>query len=146
MRFLFPLALVFFAAACATEMPAGSKPETSASAISGPLELGDWQHATAAAELASFQQTVAGRYASGLSISVATTDLTRNEFTCAANHDTSHQGDPPAQICRKTVTQAGCTHTWQVHFFDNHGDAHIARTRGLYDRRCGGEGLLGGRS
>lgn len=147
MRHFLILGFAVLAASCATaDVVAPTEPAASASAPAGPLDLGDWQHATAAIELSTFEQTIAGRYAAGLAISAATTDLQHNQFTCAPNHDTSNRGEPPAQICRKTVTQAGCTHTWQVHLFDTHGDAHIARSRGLYDRRCGNEGLLGGPS
>ena len=95
--------------------------------------------------LNGFQQEIAHRYGAGLPLADVTADLRRAQFNCASNHD-AHRGDPPAQICRKTVTEAGCTHTWQVHLFDAAGDARLVRTRGLYDRRCGGDGLLGGPS
>lgn len=147
MRHYLILGLAVLAASCATaDVIAPSGPGGSVSAPAGPLDLGDWQNGTVEAELATFEQTVAGRYAAGLAISTATTDLQHNQFSCAVNHDSSNRGEPPAQICRKTVTQAGCTHTWQVHLFDTNGDGHLARSRGLYDRRCGREGLLGGPS
>ena len=131
--------------ACET-MPAGpAAPPQPAVIPTAALDLGDWRHASADAELSGFEQLVTRRYGAGLQLGAVVADLRRVQFTCAANHDT-HRGDPPAQICRKTVTENGCTHTWQVHLFDTGGDAVLARTRGLYDRRCGGDGLLGGPS
>lgn len=138
------LALAVLAASCAT-VPSGEAPATGGASIpSGALDLGDWHHATPAATLSAFQQTVTARYASGLTLSAVSADLRRNDFSCAANHDTGDRGDPATQVCRKTVTQSGCTHTWQVHLFDHDNDGQLARARGLYDRRCGNDGLLGG--
>lgn len=97
--------------------------------------------------LEAFQQSVASRYAAGIAVNAAQSDLEHNEFRCGASPGTdAGRGDPPAEVCRRTVTANGCTHTWQVHLFDEHGDGRLARTRGLYDRRCGGDGLLGGPS
>lgn len=129
-----------------------SAPVGGVSAASGPsvipstaLDLGDWRRASAAATLSAFQQNVASRYGAGLPLNAVTGDLRRNDFNCRAGQPAADgRGDPAAQICRRTVTVSGCTHTWQVHLFDQHGDARLARTRGLYDRRCGGDGLLGG--
>ncbi len=90
----------------------------------------------------SFERTISSRYGAGLQLSAVTADLRRNDFTCSAPG--AGRGDPPAQVCRRTVTAEGCTHTWQAHLFDAGGDGQLARTRGLYDRRCGGDGLLGG--
>ena len=106
-------------AACAT-MPVGgvSTPSGSATIPSSPLELGDWRRASAAATLSEFQQSVTGRYGVGLALGAVSSDLRRNEFACAANTETGGRGDPPDQICRKTVTVSSCTHTWQVHVFD----------------------------
>lgn len=140
------LAALFVLAACET-VPISAPGSTSGPVgiPSGPLDLGgDWQHVPASAVLQTFEQTVAGRYAAGLAVTDATADLQQNQFTCAPNHDTTGHGQPPVAVCRKTVTQAQCTHTWQVHLFDTGGDARLARARGLYDRRCGNEGLLGG--
>lgn len=91
----------------------------------------------------AFQQRITSRYAAGLPLTSVSGDLRRNDFNCAAAPPRAegNRGDPPAQVCRKTTTANGCTHTWQVHLF---GDAALARTRSLYDRRCGGDGLLGG--
>jgi hypothetical protein len=113
---------------------------------STPLALGDWRNAPEAATLETFQQDVASRYGAGLQVTAASADLRRNEFNCGAAPPRAegNRGDPPAQVCRKTTTANGCTHTWQVHLFDTSGDGALTRTRGLYDRRCGGDGLLGG--
>lgn len=133
-------------AACETVPTAAPSPSAPPSArFEGDLQLGDWRTANEAATLAAFQQNVAGRYPAGLQLSDAAADLRRSEFTCGAAPEQDHgRGDPPAQVCRRTVTASGCTHTWQVHLFEQNGDGRLARTRGLYDRRCGNEGLLGG--
>lgn len=137
------LGLTLLAAGCETTS-AGAP--SAASAPSDALDLGDWRNATPAATLTLFEGAVAARYPAGASVSDAAADLRRNDFTCAANNDTTGRGDPPAQICRKTVSADSCTGTWQVHLFDSHGDSHIARARALFDKRCGREGLLGGPS
>jgi hypothetical protein len=140
---LLALSLALLAAACETTSGGGESSGT-AQSPGGSLDLGDWRHATAAATLSQFQSMVGGRYGVGSPVSAAVADLRRNDFTCAENADTTGRGTPPTEICRKTVTAENCTGTWQVHFFDAHGDAHIARARALFDRRCGNEGLLGG--
>lgn len=117
-----------------------------AAAPASAISFGDWSQAPTATTLAQFESTIAARYTAGSSLSDAAADLRRNEFTCAANIDTTGRGNPPSQICRKTVTADACTGTWQVHLFDTHGDGRIARARALFDRRCGREGLLGGPS
>lgn len=133
-------------AACET-VPTSSGPSAppppAATIPSEPLALGD-RTAAAATTLAAFEQTVEARY-TGVELSAAASDLRRSEFTCgAAPRAEDGRGDPPAQVCRRTVTASGCTHTWQVHLFDNSG--RVQRARGLYDRRCGNDGLLGGPS
>jgi hypothetical protein len=141
-------ALAVALAACET-IPTSSvaTPSGPAAIPSTPLDLGDWRRATAEATLAQFQQTVSSRYGAGLPISAVTADLRGNDFNCAAPRaSTDGRGDPPAQVCRKTVSISGCTHTWQAHLFDANNDARLARARALYDRRCGGDGLLGGPS
>jgi hypothetical protein len=131
-------------AACTTMPVSGvSTPAGPSTIPSTPLDLGDWRRASAAATLSAFQRNVANRYGAGVALSAVTADLRRNQFACAAPAH-GERGDPPDQVCRRTVTLQGCTHTWQVHLFDAAGDARLARTRGLYDRRCGGDGLLGG--
>ncbi|MES1197053.1 MAG: hypothetical protein ABUL55_00365 [Pseudomonadota bacterium] len=130
-----------FLAACATT-PMGNLPTPTAALPTTPLDMGDWRHAGAEAELSGFQSAVTHRYGAGLAVADVLADLRRAQFTCTPNSDT--RGDPPTQICRKTLTEAGCTHTWQVHLYD--ADARLTRSRGLYDRRCGADGLLGGPS
>lgn len=138
------VALVLLLGACET-LPIGATPSPVGPATipAAPVSLGDWRNATEAATLQAFQEGVTSRYAAGLPISSASGDLRRNDFNCSAAPPRAegNRGDPPAQVCRKTTTANGCTHTWQVHLF---GDEALARTRGLYDRRCGGDGLLGG--
>ncbi len=131
-------------AACET-LPTASPPPVQGAHFEGDLDLGDWRTANEAATLSAFQQNVTNRYAAGIAISDATADLRRTEFNCGdAPPQDQGRGDPPAQVCRRTVTLNGCTHTWQVHLFDQNNDERLVRTRGLYDRRCGNEGLLGG--
>lgn len=143
-RIVVAAGLAALLAACATAPGGGvSSPTGPASIPSTPLDLGNWRAASEAVTLQGFQQTVAQRYGAGLALAAVSGDLRRAEFACAAA-PRSDRGDPPAQICRRTITASGCTHTWQVHLFDTRGDGRLARTRGLYDRRCGGDGLLGG--
>jgi hypothetical protein len=129
--------------ACATT-PTASTPSGAAVIPSTPIELGDWRTTSEAATLSAFQQTVAHRYGAGLALSAVSADMRRNQFSCGAAPPLAEggRGDPPAQVCRRTVTSNGCTHTWQVHLYQESGQ--LERTRSLYDRRCGGEGLLGG--
>ena len=136
------VAAAFLLAACET-LPAASPATEAGASFEGDLDLGEWRTADEAATLSAFQQNVTNRYGAGIAISDAASDLRRGEFSCGdAPPLDQGRGDPPAQVCRRTVTLNGCTHTWQVHLFG--GDEQIARTRGLYDRRCGNEGLLGG--
>jgi hypothetical protein len=148
MKYLAPLAaLALLLAACETVPTSGSvsEPVGGAEIPAGSLDLGDWRTANEAATLQAFQQNVSSRYGAGVAVSAASADLRRNEFSCgAAPPQDNGRGDPPAQVCRRTTTASGCTHTWQVHLFDAGGNGRLARTRGLYDRRCGGDGLLGG--
>ena len=139
------VSLALLLGACET-LPVGgvTQPTAPATIPSAPINLGDWRNASEAATLEGFQQGVASRYVAGLQLATASADLRRNEFNCGAAPPRAegNRGDPPAQVCRKTTTANGCTHTWQVHLFAE-GEA-LARTRGLYDRRCGNDGLLGG--
>lgn len=141
------ISLALALAACET-IPTGATPSPSGPAAipSSPLNLGEWRSANEAATLSAFQENVTNRYGAGLAINAVTQDLRRQEFNCGAApaRTENGRGDPPVQVCRKTITNSGCTHTWQVHVFDENGSAQLARTRGLYDRRCGGDGLLGG--
>ena len=145
-RLVAVIGLAAVLAACET-VPTSSGPSAppppSATIPSEPLALGD-RNAAAATTLAAFEQTVQARY-TGVELSAASADLRRSEFNCGAAPPLDQgRGDPPAQVCRRTMTVNGCTHTWQVHLFEANGDGRLARTRGLYDRRCGNEGLLGG--
>ncbi len=132
-------------AACET-LPTAAPPLEAGSRLEGQLDLGDWRNANEAATLTAFERNASGRYTAGLALSDAAADLRRSEFTCGAAPplDEQGRGAPPVQVCRRTITANNCTHTWQVHLFEQNGDGHVARTRGLYDRRCGNEGLLGG--
>ncbi|HRO02116.1 MAG TPA: hypothetical protein PLS69_00720 [Terricaulis sp.] len=137
-------ALMLGIAACASTPGGGvSTPSGPAAIPSSPLDLGDWRRASAEATLQGFQRTINQRYGAGLEISAVAADLRRNDFSCSAP-GAGQRGDPPSQVCRKTETVNGCTHTWQAHLYDSGGDNRLARSRGLYDRRCGGDGLLGG--
>lgn len=144
MRLRYALAATLLAASCAT--PTGTTPPPPAGALpSTPLDLGDWRTAQPAALLEQFERTVAGRYAAGVALTAAMADLRTAEFTCAPLRErTDREGQPPAQVCRRTVTANDCTHTWQVHLYDTDGNGQLARSRGLYDRRCGADSLLGG--
>lgn len=141
------VSLALLLAACVTPTTGGpTAPSGPATIPSSPIELGDWRNATEAAVLQAFEQTVSSRYGAGLQVAAASADLRGNQFNCGAAPPRAegNRGDPPAQVCRKTTSANGCTHTWQVHLFDQAGDGALSRTRGLYDRRCGGDGLLGG--
>ena len=140
-RFAIAAALMLALGACETTSIGGvSTPSGPASIPSSPLELGDWRNATPAATLAAFERNVSGRYGAGLELGAVSGDLRRQDFNCAAGPQ--GRGDPPEQVCRRTVSASGCTHTWQVHLFAD-GET-LTRPRGLYDRRCGNDGLLGG--
>lgn len=143
-RFAIVIAAIALAACETTGGVATPPPAASVPAIpAGPIDLGNWRNASAPATLTAFEQAVANRYAAGQQLSAVSADLRRNEFTCAAPRPApDDRGDPATEVCRRTTTVSGCTHTWQVHSFGNAGV--ITRVRGLYDRRCGNDGLLGG--
>jgi hypothetical protein len=137
-------ALAFALGACAT-LPVGGAASTPDARIpEAPLDLGQWQSASASAAGQHFEREVAARYRAGIASGALGADLARSQFTCAAPRDDSGRGDPPELICRRTVSAAGCTHTWQVHAYEEPGRRVLARSRAIYDRRCGGDGLLGG--
>jgi hypothetical protein len=145
MKYAPVLVAALLLSACETIPPASPPAAEAAARIEGDLDLGDWRNADEATTLTAFQQNASSRYAAGLAVSDAAADLRRSEFNCGAAPPLDQgRGDPPAQVCRRTMTVNGCTHTWQVHLFEASGDGRLARTRGLYDRRCGNEGLLGG--
>jgi len=108
------------------------------------VEFGDYLNASEDATLSAFRRGVTGRYTAGMSLDAVADDLGRNDFNCGPPPPALEQAraEPPARVCRRTVTEAGCTHTWQVHLYAR--VEVLERTRGLYDRRCGNEGLLGG--
>jgi hypothetical protein len=145
MKRIAAVALMTFAlAACETTGVGPAAPPPVAIAA-GELDLGDYRGASEAATLQAFQQNAAVRYAAGVHLDAAMADLSSQQFNCSdAPEQDNGRGDPPVQVCRRTLTQNNCTHTWQVHLYDNSGDGVLTRTRGLYDRRCGNEGLLGG--
>lgn len=141
----FALAALALLASCAT-VPASSvsaPPSGPASIPSTPLDLGDWRNASENAVAQRFEGAVSGRYAAGHALSAVSADLRSAAFSCAGGN-AGDRGDPPAQICRRSESQSGCTHTWQVLLYDANGDRRLARTRALYDRHCGDDGLLGG--
>lgn len=145
-RILIAIGLSAALAACVTSPGAPSAGGGGAAIPRSPVDFGNWREASEAATLQAFRAGIEGRYGAGLSLQAVSADLRANEFTCGAAPPRAEggRGDPPVQVCRRTLTQAGCTHTWQVHVFDTAGDGRLARSRGLYDRRCGGDGLLGG--
>ncbi len=133
-------------AACAPG-PAGpppARPAAGAEALPArPIELGEYATETEARTLAAFSASVARRYASGAPMAPALADLEANKFACARPRPGA--GDPPDQVCRRVVKAEGCKHTFQVHLFDDDGAKQtLARVRGLYDKSCGGDDLLGG--
>lgn len=148
MRSLLAGLLALALSACVTPTSGTGAASGPANIPSTPIDLGAWRTASEAATLNSFQQLITARYGAGLALTAVSADLRRNEFACGAAPPRAEggRGDPPAQVCRRTITNNGCTHTWQVHLFDAGGDGRIERARPLYDRRCGGDGLLGGPS
>lgn len=139
------VSLALLLGACETLPTGGVTAPSGPSAIPATaISLGDWRNANEATTLEVFQQGIASRYGAGLELANVSADLRRNDFNCGAAPPrlADNRGNPPEQVCRKTTTANGCTHTWQVHLFGN--DGALAQTRGLYDRRCGSDGLLGG--
>src|SRR5262245_40192534 len=119
MRFFVPLVATLLISACATtpvSAPVG--PSGSTTIPAGAIDFGDWRHSDANAVMTQFGEAVSNRYSLGMQIAAVAADLRRNQFNCAANVDTTNRGNPPAHVCRKTVVDSGCTHTWQVHLFD----------------------------
>lgn len=138
-----PLVVVALLLGACETLPTGTQPAAGRAGLEGQLDLGEWRTASEAATLSAFTQNVSNRYAPGLALSDATNDLQHADFTCGPAPPLDRgRGSPPAQVCRRTITSDGCTHTWQVHVFAQ--DGVLSTTRGLYDRRCGNEGLLGG--
>lgn len=146
MKRLAAFAVLLALSACATPVGGTSAPAGAGQIPSTSIDLGAWRENSQDATFRAFQRTITNRYSVGLPVSAVAADLRRNRFTCGppSRDLADNRAVPPAQVCRRTVTQAGCTHTWQAHLFDHFNDRRLARTRALYDRRCGGEGLLGG--
>ena len=107
----------------------------------GQIDLGDWRRASQRSVAARFSDAVARRYDQGRSISQISADLRSNQFACSTG-EPSRRGVSPTQVCRRSERDRRCVHTWQVHLFATQQGG--ARTRALYDRACGDEGLLGG--
>lgn len=151
LRALFLLPALALLAACASTLP-GSTTASVPGAVAprggglpgGPIDLGDWRRADQQGQQQRFSALIVRRYAAGAPLSTALSDLRSNQFACAAPAR-GRAGDPPAQVCRRTLSDAGCTHTWQAHLWADAGGAKLARVRGLYDKRCAKDGgLLGG--
>lgn len=141
----FAFAAALLASACVSVPSAATAPAAAVASIpSEPLELGDWRRGNSGAAAQHFERAIAARYGAGLALASVSSDLRRNDFACVANRDTAGRGDPPDQICRKAVAADNCTHTWQVHLYDAGNNNVLVRARALYDRHCGGDGLLGG--
>jgi hypothetical protein len=112
---------------------------------SGSIDLGDWRGGAPGTVAQRFSSIMARRYELGSPFSSAMDDLRFNQFACARG--VQGRGDPPDQVCRRAISDRGCTHTWQVHLFDDAPNqaTKISRVRGLYDKSCAAEdGLLGG--
>jgi hypothetical protein len=145
------VALALFVSACetiapspvsTTPPPSTQTPRANTETPGGPVDLGDWRDGEANAVTDRFSAHIARRYAAGATLYSVMEDLRRQSFVCAPS--TAARGDPPDQVCRRTIKEAGCTHTWSIFLYDSGGNQRLARTRGLYDERCGGDGLLGG--
>jgi hypothetical protein len=108
---------------------------------SGPIALGNYEKESENAVRSAFAKTVVQRYAAGAPMALVNKDLAENRFPCGAAPQT--KGDPPDQVCKRTIKAGGCTYTFQVHLYNDAGKTGIARVRGLYDKACG-EDLLGG--
>jgi hypothetical protein len=139
--------LALVAACVSSPLPPGAvAPRGAATIAGGPVDLGGWKRGNADGVTQQFSATMARRYGAGLAFSAVTADLRANQFTCA-RPTAGRAGDPPDQVCRRQITEAGCTHTWQAHLWDDApgASAKLTRVRGLYDKRCAADGgLLGG--
>ncbi|KAF0178823.1 MAG: hypothetical protein IV086_15250 [Hyphomonadaceae bacterium] len=149
-RALFAVLALSALAACSTYStgPAGTGAVTPRGGAlqSGPIDLGDWRRGPADGVIQRFSSNLIRRYAAGSALSVAVADLRTNQFLCVAPA-AGRGGDPPDQVCRRQQVEAGCTHTWQAHLWDDAPGvaAKVSRVRGLYDKRCAADGgLLGG--
>lgn len=137
------LAMAAALSACAT-LPTGAPQAGAAVAAipSTPINIGDWRRTPVAGVARAFENEIGARYRAGQAYQAVSADLRRNDFACVPNRDTAGRGDPPDQICRRTASSDGCTHTWQVHLYQS-GET-LERARPLYDRHCSSDALLGG--
>jgi hypothetical protein len=106
------------------------------------IDFGDWQRASQRSVAARFSGGIERRYRQGAPLPEVVADLRVNRFACTPGQPT-RRGVAPSQICRRSLRDRGCVHTWQVHIFASRQS--LARARALYDRACEGDGLLGGR-
>lgn len=136
-------AMLLVLAACATPVsgPGPQAPTGSGGIPSSRIDLGDYRRAAANQVASRFSDGVTRRYAQGMMLSQVSADLRSNQFQCQAG-GASDRGNPPAHVCRRVEREGGCEHTWQVHLFAE--GQTLARTRAIYDRTCGDDGLLGG--
>lgn len=150
-RRLVPLAALVALTACATtplstsapgKPPLASAPTRATAMPTTPIDLGDPGKASPDAAAARFSGQILRRYPDKAPLTAVEADLRRNAFACGPSK--AKRGDPPDRICRRTLKASGCTHTFQVHLFVDGKAAALDRVRALYDRQCGGDGLLGG--
>jgi hypothetical protein len=106
-----------------------------------PIDLGPYGVGQKEAVAGRFARGISNRYPPNMAFATVLADLRKNAFQCFAAAQTG--GDPPRQVCRKSLRLADCEHTFQVHLYDTAGNLKLARTRAIYDRMCGGEELLG---
>jgi hypothetical protein len=139
---LFALLALLLAACAAPGTTVPAAPTGGPRIASGAIQLGDWARGSEPSVARSFAEAITHRYGMGLPLSAATADLRANQFTCAGAGD--RRGDPPDMVCRRSISAAGCLHTWQVHLYSDAGAQGLSRTRGLYDRSCSRDQLLGG--
>jgi hypothetical protein len=133
--------------ACETVPAPAPEPTPGGGAMMGetPLALGgDLRRRSVGDVLEAFNRELTARYANAPELEAVADDLRANAFTCAPPSAGGQGEETPALVCRRTETAGDCTHTWQAHLFEAPDGRQLARVRGLYDRRCGGEGLLGG--
>jgi len=109
--------------------------------FSGALRLGDWRGGETGAVAQEFAAAVESRYGQGVGLADAREDIARAGFRCAS--EAGAGAGAAALACRREETQRGCRHAWNVYLFTAQGQT-LSRARGLYDRRCGDEDLLGG--
>ncbi len=139
------LGLAMAALASCASVTSPSTTPTGIGRPTGSVDFGDFRRGAPDAVSRRFGTEIASRYASGAALSAVQSDLVRNGFQCR-DAAPGGRGDPPDRVCRRSVSDSGCTHTWQVLLYDDRAAANLTRTRGTYDRACGGDdGLLGGR-